>query len=1649
MDWFNTSGISHFAKSAVSKAQKSIDKVLDIRDETEEMSTGSTSSRELREGGPKHKIEKTPHHNNDKRTEDRSKMSRKDTISPKVSKLSISNKNEDLIEDSFFDEFLQDDSYDVDFDKSPKVKRGDTSSPNSKAVHTSNSFLKQDLESSPTKVKVKRESNAKVSNVLKTIAVDANEIVERDYGKVNKTSDETKLNTLKPTEESNEISTINKQIVMSNEELLHCDKETLQVENDLTKYKEELDKPVGELDKPVVTYSNDDLDSKSLNGINHDVCDKGLITDESINGSEKADSFSDEIVSNEDSSSKEVVPSEDSSFTSKELENIEIVESDHMNILKTTPDPSLVAGDNDQLHSKLVLVSADIIEDKASKKDVDVSDGCERTCLTGDVNENNDIASSEEIPTNDALGLQDSQHSTVDGHIENTVTVPGNVVDEDNSDVVEEEHADVTNEDHPASSNDAKSNENVSGSLEDDAKDISVMQQEVVQLKALVEAREAKMISLSKENIELKESISFLAEELDCSELITSKYELGSSFIRDEFSRRIVEVTNRLSETIQERDNLQHRVDESDARLSKSSNELIASYSATLSEKEKIIADLLEEGEMLSKRELKITTTAKKLRAKVRDLETKIDQYRIQSEKADSECLKLKKTLKEKEDKEALIQDQLKKLEAISDQQEDEISTLKDHLDDAEDKLKGMQTTLDCGYQEINRLNLENSSIKSEIQEVTSVKQAREELRSRISDIEKSAAYEREQACFKIDDLQRTIERTELAANRREESLKLEVSELQKRLEEAESRNQELSQSIGAASRPLLRQIENLQNSHHNQALNWERVEKHLNDRLASCQHQLALFTDKERSAVEVALEMKNTIARLEIQLDALKCEKKELNSELLKRMEIVDELEDSLKREGDKFESSERYHKKIINELQNEKMTMENQLATERVRFEMLKGEDARRKSNSLSRQSSEDSTFKVNENSPQDDILMNTTKQQQRSRSSSMTSSSQAVDPATKNTTSTAAMEQLQSSLRQKEGELQVLRDEVLTLQKTRSSLAEELVNLSNLVDDLQVKCEDRDTLLERNQDLESRYNAVLQMYGEKAEEVEELKMDLYDVKQMYKQQSKDNFAVTVPKLSDNQFVVKMVVELYDLGKQLWNADSKMRLRSGMDFVLDLQNTAYQGYDSTRPLFRSVNQTAIDKPTFRALRTLFDNYYREVGRAEYVSDQEVSENWKFLNTIVSTKTISIVYQFLKSKGRVTNFSDFKTKLYNMWFGLYSRKSSQSVRDSSGFEHIFVGETDWYKVSGFHNWLRLYLQEQSRKVDYEGYFTSTNSAHLKAFRFSWYNKPKTYGSFFLGTSPEFEVAIYSLTAFSGVRNPVFKYIEEYEEEEEQKEEEQQVKEDGDMYITYYLYDGVSHIKETRIIRGRNIPEPNTSSSLNITAITVANFPFLNITKRGLNAAAKNGGTSNEGKYGRLEERGNGKKHDEKYSINSSVDFAALAVLITITTISFVCNMLLLLCAAVNNAKLRKLLLIWIIWTFILSILTIISIIIALINTNIVIDGIRVALVYGIAILLEVFCVWVVSSYYRYLSMMAHGPSQGYRIVFNSRNTGGVEESNETVLSRQPTASVSSSAYSNNTEMSVVMIGTSGGNDGTTKQGIGGAGTTANKEVKL
>jgi len=123
----------------------------------------------------------------------------------------------------------------------------------------------------------------------------------------------------------------------------------------------------------------------------------------------------------------------------------------------------------------------------------------------------------------------------------------------------------------------------------------------------------------------------------------------------------------------------------------------------------------------------------------------------------------------------------------------------------------------------------------------------------------------------------------------------------------------------------------------------------------------------------------------------------------------------------------------------------------------------------------------------------------------------------------------------------------------------------------------------------------------------------------------------------------------------------------------------------------------------------------------------------------------------FLISNGYFGSVNEFRAYFKNIWFTLYSRSSGTS--DSSGFEHVFVGEVKSGKVSGYHNWLAFYLDEKEGNVNYYGY-TSENEPNqiLMQFRMDeggtyW----KELASIIYGVSPEFELAIFT-TCF--VTNP-------------------------------------------------------------------------------------------------------------------------------------------------------------------------------------------------------------------------------------------------------------------------------------------------------
>ncbi|CAG9137202.1 unnamed protein product [Plutella xylostella] len=101
---------------------------------------------------------------------------------------------------------------------------------------------------------------------------------------------------------------------------------------------------------------------------------------------------------------------------------------------------------------------------------------------------------------------------------------------------------------------------------------------------------------------------------------------------------------------------------------------------------------------------------------------------------------------------------------------------------------------------------------------------------------------------------------------------------------------------------------------------------------------------------------------------------------------------------------------------------------------------------------------------------------------------------------------------------------------------------------------------------------------------------------------------------------------------------------------------------------------------------------------------------------------------------------------LKQLWFNLYSRGKGKI--SSSGFEHIFVSELKNGEVSGLHNWIYFGKEEAVNRINYLGYLKYSqlnDKGVVMKLHFNQQGVDKPVDTMFVGTSPELEIALYTL----------------------------------------------------------------------------------------------------------------------------------------------------------------------------------------------------------------------------------------------------------------------------------------------------------------
>lgn len=237
-----------------------------------------------------------------------------------------------------------------------------------------------------------------------------------------------------------------------------------------------------------------------------------------------------------------------------------------------------------------------------------------------------------------------------------------------------------------------------------------------------------------------------------------------------------------------------------------------------------------------------------------------------------------------------------------------------------------------------------------------------------------------------------------------------------------------------------------------------------------------------------------------------------------------------------------------------------------------------------------------------------------------------------------------------------------------------------------------------------------------------------------------------------------------------------------SNADILLDHQVRAAGDAWSdlaTRPLFSQVRDERFTEGTYAALIQLFDNYLVNYRDPEEFTQQENAEISNFLNLVLDTQPMELAYNYISQDlGKPISRDEFLRDLQVIWFEPYTNYFGEDpVYYCSGFEHVFVGEgkfnlrggPGWGEVSGYHNWVKFYLDESRGRVNFLGTqyklpgVPEVKNPHVVTLQMTWTlsnmaGNPvaqifKERGGFFVGTSPECDLALGTVAYYESIQN--------------------------------------------------------------------------------------------------------------------------------------------------------------------------------------------------------------------------------------------------------------------------------------------------------
>ncbi|KAF9102113.1 hypothetical protein BGX27_011177 [Mortierella sp. AM989] len=589
----------------------------------------------------------------------------------------------------------------------------------------------------------------------------------------------------------------------------------------------------------------------------------------------------------------------------------------------------------------------------------------------------------------------------------------------------------------------------------------------------------------------------------------------------------------------------------------KSIQKTLEEQRALLEDKDEQIKGLLAEGEVLSKKEFKNLTTIKGLRMKnieaeklQMDTQKKLD--RALSDHADAQTKVSKLT-----DDNRALNDTIKSLHDINQRQNKQLSKMEAELAQLKEDKGNLQLGLDRARQELSEARKASTELSNQAHAAALEREVKlnEDLSNQIDALKAQHATIESNLRQDIQELRVSLSNREELAGEKEDQLMMEIRNLHARLEQTDNDSYELQEALDEARRPLLRQIEVLQNQQGVTSRNWDRVEKSLNRRVTEAEEDAAKAQERERAARDKLDELKSQSTSHEARLEALRVADTQLRSEINATKRNLKEKEDEARqaqaelarertnRERAIEEAKEDAERKLrlvqqseieklkqqVQQLQQRQGASDSALATNQSEMHLSIGGSAIRRPSSSSAVSASSPMLSggpftmgsskvaaLNNNLPANfDSTASPTNLDgipptlSRSSSPQTMSGTGAASPmgligiGSSAMGQAVAIERLNAMVRQLEGQVTFLGEQVRTANRNKDDLSDELVRVTMELEELQRQASRVPGMEQELSLLQERHKAALEMLGERTEEVQELKADLVDVKEALRDQ------------------------------------------------------------------------------------------------------------------------------------------------------------------------------------------------------------------------------------------------------------------------------------------------------------------------------------------------------------------------------------------------------------------------------------------------------------------------------------------------------------------------------------------------------------------